>query len=180
MPGWVNNQPVPSNLYSYINQTKNPYSLKVNGKDFSAKVEDGYAVIDRELKKGDKVEYNLPMTIQRVTANEKVAADRGLAALERGPILYCLEDKDNAFDVNNFILPDVSTLNLTFAKEILSGTYTIKGEGIAISPTADKLGFQSERKTFTAIPYSVWDNRGGSKMRVWLPRTVSEFKLSQE
>jgi len=180
IPGWVTNQPVPGNLYSYINGSKASYSLKVNGKDYSAKVEDGYAVIDREWKKNDKVEYNLPMTIQRVAANEKVAADRGLVALERGPILFCLEDKDNAFDVNSFILPDASALNLTFVKDILSGTYTIQGKGIAISPTTDKLDLRSEAKTFTAIPYNVWDNRGGAKMRVWLPRTVGEFKLSEE
>lgn len=120
------------------------------------------------------------MTIHRVAANEKVTADRGLVALERGPILFCLEDKDNAFDVNNFILPDASTLNLTFVKDILSGTYTIQGKGVVISPTADKLDLRSEAKTFTAIPYNVWDNRGGAKMRVWLPRTVGEFKLSEE
>ncbi|MDR3653564.1 MAG: glycoside hydrolase family 127 protein [Paludibacter sp.] len=180
IPGWVNNQPVPSNLYSYLTKTKTSYSIKVNGKDFSPTVEDGYAVIDREWKKGDKVDYNLPMAIQRVAANESVAADRGLVALERGPILYCLEDKDNAFDLNNFILPDSATLNLTFAKDVLNGTYTIKGDGISISPTANKLGFQSETKTFMAIPYNVWDNRGGSKMRVWIPRSVSEFKLSEE
>ena len=180
IPGWVNNQPVPGNLYSYINGSKASYSLKVNGKEYSAKVEDGYAVIDREWKKNDKVEYNLPMTIHRVAANEKVTADRGLVALERGPILFCLEDKDNAFDVNNFILPDASTLNLTFVKDILSGTYTIQGKGVVISPTADKLDLRSEAKTFTAIPYNVWDNRGGAKMRVWLPRTVGEFKLSEE
>jgi len=180
IPGWVNNQPVPGNLYSYITESKTSYSLKVNGKNYSAKVEDGYAVIDREWKKNDKVEYNLPMTIQRVVANPKVTADRGLVALERGPILFCLEDKDNAFDVNNFILPDASILNLTFVKDILNGTYTIQGKGVAISPTVDKLDLRSETKTFTAIPYNVWDNRGGAKMRVWLPRTVSTFKLSEE
>ena len=180
IPGWVNNQPVPGNLYNYITESKTSYSLKVNGKDYSAKVEDGYAVIDREWKKNDKVEYNLPMTIQRVAANPKVTADRGLVALERGPILFCLEDKDNAFDVNSFILPDASILNLTFVKDILNGTYTIQGKGVAISPTVDKLDLRSETKTFTAIPYNVWDNRGGAKMRVWLPRTVSTFKLSEE
>lgn len=180
IPGWVNNKPVPSNLYSYIDDTKKASSIKINGKDFIAKVEDGYAVIDREWKKNDKVEYYLPMTIHRVTANEKVTADKGLVALERGPILFCLEDKDNAFDVNNFILPDAASLNLTLVKDILNGTYTIQGEGIAMISTADKLGIQSVTKTFTAIPYNVWDNRGGSQMRVWLPRTVSQFKLSEE
>lgn len=180
IPGWVNNQPVPSNLYSYLNPSKAAYSIKVNGKEVNATVDNGYAVIDREWKKGDKVEYNLPMNIQRVKAHEKVAADRGLVALERGPVLFCVEDKDNAFSVNSFILPDNAELKLAFKKDIFSGTYTIQGEGISLNPTADKLGFNAEKKTFTAIPYCVWDNRGGAAMRVWLPRTVSEFKLSEE
>jgi len=115
-----------------------------------------------------------------VIANDKVSADRGLVALERGPVLFCLEDKDNAFDVNKVILPDMSDLHLIFTKDILSGTYTIQGKGVAINATADKLDLQTETKTFTAIPYNVWDNRGGSKMRVWLPRTVSMFRLSEE
>ena len=177
IPGWVNNQPVPTNLYSYLNPTKATYSIKVNGKDVTATVDNGYAVIDREWKKGDKVEYILPMNIQRVKAHEKVAADRGLVALERGPVLFCVEDKDNAFNVNSFILPDNAELKLKFNKDIFTGTYTIQGEGIGLNPTADKLGFNVEKKTFTAIPYCVWDNRGGAAMRVWLPRTVSEFKL---
>lgn len=181
IPGWANNSPVPSDLYGYLHQDSTPYSLKVNGKVFNGKVvENGYAVIDREWKKNDKVDFDLPMPIHRVKANEKVAADRGLIALERGPVLYCVEDKDNAFDVNNLILPDTSDLNLVFEKNILNGTFTIQGEGIELVPATNRLGFTSEKKIITAIPYNVWDNRGGSKMRVWLPRTVNEFKLSEE
>ncbi len=162
IPGWVNNQPVPTNLYSYLNPTKATYSIKVNGKDVTATVDNGYAVIDREWKKGDKVEYILPMNIQRVKAHEKVAADRGLVALERGPVLFCVEDKDNAFNVNSFILPDNAELKLKFNKDIFTGTYTIQGEGIGLNPTADKLGFNVEKKTFTAIPYCVVGQSGRS------------------
>lgn len=180
IPGWVNNQPVPSDLYSYLTPSKDSYSIKLNGKPFTAKVEEGYAVIDRDWVKGDKVEYTMPMNIQRVIANEKVAADRGLVALERGPILFCLEDKDNTFKVNSYILPDNAALKFSLNKDIFSGTYVIQGEGVSIHPSADNLTLQNEKKTFTAIPYNVWDNRGGAAMRVWLPRTVSEFKLSVE
>jgi len=152
----------------------------VNGKAYPAFVDDGYAVIDRVWEKGDKVEYLLPMNIKRVTANEKVVADKGLVALERGPILFCLEDKDNAFNVHNFILPDQAKLKLIFNKDIFSGTYTIQGEGISVNPSADRLSLSTEKIIFTAIPYNVWDNRGGASMRVWVPRTVSGFKLSEE
>jgi len=180
IPGWAINQPVPSNLYSYLTPAPSAYTLKVNGMDYKAPVEEGYAVINRDWKKGDIVAYNLPMNIQRVTANDKVAADLGLVAIERGPILFCMEDKDNTFNVNNFILPDNADLKLSFNKDILAGTYTIQGEGISFNPSTDKLSMLNENKTFTAIPYNVWDNRGGAAMRVWLPRTVNGFKLSVE
>ena len=180
IPGWVSNRPVPGNLYSYLNPLKGYYSISVNGKAYPAFVDDGYAVIDRVWEKGDKVEYLLPMNIKRVTANEKVVADKGLVALERGPILFCLEDKDNAFNVHNFILPDQAKLKLIFNKDIFSGTYTIQGEGISVNPSADRLSLSTEKIIFTAIPYNVWDNRGGASMRVWVPRTVSGFKLSEE
>jgi len=180
VPGWANNQSVPGNLYHYLEVDNSAYTLKINGQEYKASIEEGYAVIDREWKKGDRVEYTLPMNIHRVSANERVAADRGLIALERGPILYCIEDKDNAFEVNHFIVPDNATLNLVYKPDMLGGIYAIQGEGITITPSTDKLGFQSTKKGFTAIPYNVWDNRGGAKMRVWLPRSVSEFKLSEE
>ncbi len=180
VPGWATNQPVPSNLYSYVNPEKPAYTLKVNGKTYQTGVVNGYLIIDRDWEKGDKVELNLPMNIQRVAANDKVEADRGLVALERGPVLYCIEDKDNQFNVNDFILPDNANLKFVLNKSIFDGTYTIQGQGISLEPTTDKLGFESKQKTFTAIPYSVWDNRGGAAMRVWLPRNVNEFELSKE
>lgn len=179
IPGWADNRPVPGNLYSYLNASKAAYTIRVNGKDYCASVEEGYAVIDREWEKEDQVEYTLPMTIKRVTANENVVADRGMVAMEHGPILFCLEDKDNAWNVNNFILPDNAALKLQFDMNIFNGTYTIQGEGISLSASSDKLSMVSEKKTFTAIPYYVWDNRGGASMLVWLPRTESGFKLSE-
>jgi DUF1680 family protein len=180
IPGWAKNQPVPSNLYNYVSDTKTAYSLKVNGKVVTAKIEDGYAVLDRDWKKDDKVEFNLPMTVHRVVANDKVAADRGLVALERGPVLFCIEEKDNAFDINSLVLPDASALNFTFSKDILSGTYCIQGNGTIITSTTDKLNSQSETKKITAIPYYLWDNRGADKMRVWLPRTERDLKSQGE
>ncbi|HLP05820.1 MAG TPA: beta-L-arabinofuranosidase domain-containing protein, partial [Paludibacter sp.] len=180
IPGWAQNKPVPSNLYSYMEPVDAGISILVNGKEYAAKTENGYAVIDRDWKKGDKVTYNLPMKIQRVVANDMVEADRGLVAFERGPVLYCIEDKDNHFNVNNFILPDKADLKLAFKKDVFNGTYTVEGEGLLLQPTEGNLGFNSVKQPFVAIPYCVWDNRGGSAMRVWLPRTVSQFKLSAE
>lgn len=180
IPGWANNQPVPSNLYSYLNPPKTNIVITLNDQKIQASIVDGYAVIDREWKKGDHVNLQLPMNIQRVIANEKVKADRNLVALERGPVLYCIEETENKFNVNHLILPDSAKLSFKSLPEILNGTYCIQGQGNNIEPSADNVHLNNQNKTFTAIPYAVWDNRGGTAMRVWLPRTVSNFKLSEE
>ena len=180
IPGWAVNQPVPSDLYSYINAQKSDYKLLVNGKEFSATEEKGYVIIDRIWKKGDKISYQLPMEIKRTISNENVVANRGLVSLERGPLLYCIESTDNDFDVNQYIIPDNANLKLMFDKEKFSGINVIQGEGIAIKSSNDNLSLSSEKKSFTAIPYNVWDNRNAAKMRVWLPRNVNQFKLSEE
>ncbi len=180
IPGWANNQPVPSNLYSYLNPPKTNIVITLNNKKIQASIVDGYAVIDREWRKGDLVNLQLPMNIQRVIANEKVKADRNLVALERGPVLFCIEETENKLNVNQLILPDSAKLSFKSFPEILNGTYCIQGQGNYIEPSADNVHLNNQNKTFTAIPYAVWDNRGGTAMRVWLPRTVSSFKLSEE
>lgn len=180
IPGWAVNQPVPSNLYTYLQPQEKRYTIAINGKEYATTEENGYIVIDRVWKKGDRINYTLPMEVKKVLANEHVVADKGLVALERGPILYCLESKDNSFDVNDFILPDNADIKLVYDQNIFSGTYVLQGSGVTISPSADAVSLDSSKKTFTAIPYNVWNNRGPAFMRVWLPRTVSGFKLSEE
>jgi DUF1680 family protein len=172
IPGWVQNQPVPSNLYDYINPVKESIAVKVNGKPMEIKTENGYAVINRDWKKGDMVEYNMPMNIHRVEANAKVEADKNKVALERGPIVYCLEGADNSDIFHNMILPDNTALTASFDKNKLSGATMITGEGIVFSPPADGLSIQSKKQPFVAIPYYSWCNRGKNTMQVWLPRKI--------
>lgn len=180
IPGWAINRPVPSDLYTYLNSKNDKYKISINGKKILTFEEDGYVVIDRVWKKGDKINFDIPMNINRVIANGKVVADRGQVALERGPILFCLESVDNSFELNRMIIPDVKELRFVHDKSIFSGTYTIQGEGNVIKPTADQLSLENEIVTFKAIPYNVWDNREPAKMRVWLPRTVTQFSLSKD
>ena len=95
IPGWAKNQPVPGDLYSFKAPETKSVLMTVNGKEVQYKLEKGYAVIDREWKQGDIVNYSLPMDIRRVEANKKVSDDLGKVAIERGPIVYCLEGADN-------------------------------------------------------------------------------------
>ena len=92
IPGWVQNKPVPGDLYSYIDNKTPGYKVTVNGEPADGKLTpDGYFTINRKWKKGDKVSLHLDMEPRLVKAKDKVAADRGLVAIERGPLVYCAE-----------------------------------------------------------------------------------------
>lgn len=164
IPGWVQNQPVPGDLYSYISAEASPYLVTVNGEKVLFKEENGYAVISREWKQGDVVSYSLPMNIHRVESSQQVVENTGKVAIERGPIVYCLEGKDNGPELMKLALADTAKLSATFAPEMLSGVLTISGEAIV----AGNKAVRSQK--ITAIPYFVWDNRGINEMKVWLPR----------
>ncbi len=162
--GWVKNQPVPSDLYSYVSPDTTSFLLTVNGEAAAYKQENGYAVITREWKQGDVVNYSLPMNIHRVEANEKVTDDLDKIAIERGPIVYCIEGADNGSELMKLALADTAKLSTTFSPETLSGVVTISGEATV---TGEK---DNRSQKITAIPYFVWNNRGANEMKVWIPR----------
>ena len=164
IPGWAQNQPVPGDLYSYIAPEKDSVSVTVNGEVVLYKSEKGYAVIDREWNAGDVVNYSLPMGIHRVETNKNVADNMGKVAIERGPIVYCLEGADNGQQLSKLALPDSAKLSANFSPETLSGVVTISGEMLLTGePTI-------QTQKVTAIPYFVWNNRGINEMKVWIPR----------
>ena len=100
IPGWVKNQVVPSDLYEYSDNLRPKYSVEVNGVKMEGKLTaDGYFTIDRKWKKGDVVSVHFDMEPRTVRANNNVEADRGMVAIERGPIVYCAEWPDNDFDI---------------------------------------------------------------------------------
>jgi DUF1680 family protein len=162
IPGWSENQVVPSDLYSYISPEKDSISITINGEAVQYKSEKGYAVIDREWKQGDIVDYTLPMNIHRVEANQKVVDDAGKVAIERGPLVYCFEGVDNGIEMMKLTLSDTAKLTTAFSPEMLSGVITISGNATLAEGT--------KTQKVTAIPYFVWNNRGADEMKVWIPR----------
>ncbi|MBW8323333.1 MAG: glycoside hydrolase family 127 protein [Prolixibacteraceae bacterium] len=164
IPGWAGNQVVPSDLYSFITPETDSVLVTINGEKFQYKTEKGYAVIDREWKQGDVVNYNLPMSIRRVEANKNVTDNAGKVALERGPIVYCLEGKDNGPELLKLSLADSSKLTKSFNSGELSGVVSISGE----AQMEDGKKVTSQK--FTAIPYFAWNNRGANEMMVWINR----------
>ncbi|WP_461639374.1 glycoside hydrolase family 127 protein [Labilibaculum euxinus] len=155
IPGWAQNQPVPSNLYSYEGVNSHNVIVKVNNEAVELNTDKGYAVLNRSWKKGDRVEYTLPMDIRKVKANEQVLDDQGKVALERGPIVYCVEGADND-DVDHVSISLETSFTAAFSPKLLNGVEFITATDVS-------------GKNFIAIPYFVWDNRGANKMKVWLP-----------
>ena len=157
IPGWAKNQPVPGDLYAYTKMEKDSASILVNGQKIAVPADKGYAIIDREWKKGDVVNLSLPMGIRQVIANKDVKADSGKVALERGPIVYCLEAIDNE-NFDNIYLAADSEIGAGYNPQLLGGIETISGR------------LSDQKEAFTAIPYFAWNNRGINKMKVWIPR----------
>ena len=171
IPGWAQGHPVPSDLYTYLEEDTPPYTLAVNGKPMEIPLEKGYAPIQRLWQAGDVVELHLPMPIRRVLSLEKVAEDRGKVALERGPIVYCAEGVDNEDEIFNRVLSDEIALTATHQPDLLGGVTVITGETPTLRFAEDKRGI-SETKPFTAIPYYAWAHRGENAMTVWHARTA--------
>ena len=176
IPGWAQGQPVPSDLYAFENKTDEPVTLKVNGETTVIDLKDGYAVLQRTWKAGDVVELNLPMPVRRVTANEKVAADRGRVALTRGPIVYCVEWPDNPDGkVRNVLLKPDAAVAVENEPDLLSGVLALKTKAVAY--TQDKDGKLAGKDVdLFAIPYYAWAHRGRGEMAVWMAQDESAVK----
>ena len=156
IPGWAQGKPVPSDLYSYLNDEKSKVILKVNGKNEALKLNKGYAEITREWNKGDKVELVLPMMINEAIANKMVKADSSKIAFEYGPIVYCAEEIDNK-NLANVVINKNANLKVE--------------EGKILSENITLLKRKDEDQNLLLIPYYLWSNRGVGEMKVWFPKS---------
>ena len=174
IPGWAQNQPVPFELYRFGDglDVQDPVIL-VNGKRVAAKIERGFAVIGRKWKSGDKVRIELDMRARKVVADERVMANRGRIALQRGPIVYCLEGIDQPDErVMNLLVPD-STAIYVASDTLFKGIKTLKMNGYLVNDRDLSKTAALSPIPLKAIPYFQWANRGRSNMLVWIPSDTS-------
>jgi len=154
IPGWARNQPLPGDLYRYLEKSNEKVTLKLNGNPVDYTVENGYASMEREWKKGDEIELNFPMSVRRILCNEKVVANRDKVAIERGPLVYCAEGIDNGGHVLDFVVSDEINFSGEFREDMLGGVTVIK----------------SINNKLVLVPYYAWSNRGTGEMTVWFKR----------
>lgn len=130
------------------------YDLSINGKRINVSEEKGYAVI-KDWKSQDVIALDMDMPVEIVAADPHVKENFGKRAIQRGPLVYCMEEIDNPVYFDQIQLSPSTTFQTAFASDILNGIKTIKTNGRAQSATF--------------IPYYAWDNRKAGKMRVWTP-----------
>jgi uncharacterized protein len=178
IPGWAQGHPIPSDLYTYAGETKEKPALKVNGQAVAYELRKGYAPVTRTWKSGDIVELSLPMPVRRVLANPNIKDDVGRTAIERGPLVYCAEGKDNAGGSTNLVLEDKAVLTAARRPAILGGITVITGTATAYRQRgADII---SEPRPLVLIPYFAWAHRGQGEMAVWLARDKNKARPTPE
>ena len=140
------------------------------------KLDHGYVSLDPFLEASDVIELDLPMPMRHVAANENVVADHGRIALQRGPIVYCVEwpDIPNG-KVRQLLLPDEQPITTRFAPALLNGVQVIEGKGYNVATNEFGRAFKRLQE-FTAIPYYAWANRGPGEMIVWIANTESALR----
>ena len=177
IPGWSQDAPVPTDLYTFTSAAK-PYVIKVNGKEvkpaFSCK--DGYFTLVRDWKAGDKVSLELPMDVRQIKANENAEDDLGKLAIQRGPIVYCLEGVDQKDSiVFNKVIPQGTPFTTTFEKDLLGGVMTLQAKAKEIQRDSTLTDVDVK-----LIPYSTWDNRGANQMEVWIAANADAARITPE
>ncbi len=153
------------------------HSITVNGSATTFVVDKGYAVIRRTWSEGDIVALDLDMPVELVSAHPAVIADQGRVAIQRGPVVYCVEDADHDVAVSCLAIPAGAKLTSRFDAGLLGGVAVIEGDAFAFSdaPWADELYDETAAPTASAtrllaVPYATWDNREPGAMAVWLPK----------
>ncbi|WP_330984601.1 MULTISPECIES: glycoside hydrolase family 127 protein [Enterobacterales] len=151
-------------------------NIQVNGDKAQGERLKGYLHVTRQWQQGDIITLDLPMPVKRVYANAKVRHNAGKVAVQRGPLVYCLEEADNGSELHNLSLPKVSDFHEQPGNGVLTGKIILTAQGLRL-PTApedqplysfDTRQTSTEAQTLTFIPWFSWANRGEGEMRIWV------------
>jgi len=182
IPGWACKKPVEGcTLYAFADKAPE-VTVKVNGQTVPVKLYKGYLVINRKWKSGDQVEIAMPMTVRRIVANDQVHDCEGKTAYQRGPIVYCLEGKDQKDGhVFNKLIQPSGEITAHYEPSLLKGVEVLEGKAKTFETNGD-----TDETTFRAIPYYAWDNRMndtgymGDEMTVWTASSLKAIHTTPE
>ena len=163
VPDWAMGNENPFSLYR--SAVGSPVVLKINGESIVVRPVNGYVTIDRDWKKGDKIEMDLPLAPRLVHANPQVKDLAGLVAIASGPIVYGLEGNLNT-ELDKLKIDINTPLEMSYDSALLGGVNVITGNGLE-----DKNGLNDkpEMTRFHAIPYFALGNtQPGDMFKVWI------------
>ncbi|SBW26510.1 Putative glycosyl hydrolase of unknown function (DUF1680) [Citrobacter europaeus] len=151
-------------------------TVQVNGEAAQGKMVKGYLHLHRQWQEGDIITLNLPMPVRRVYANPLVRHAAGKVAIQRGPLVYCLEEADNGAQLHNLSLPKASAFREIQGVGVLKGKVLLQAEGVRVLTAHEDKPLYSfdnpqtavEKQTLTFIPWFSWANRGEGEMRIWV------------
>ncbi len=171
IPTWAQDrQFVPGDLYSYLDNGKQSWSVSVNGVESSPEaLKKGFVVIRREWSSGDKIQLNLPMSIRVNRSHAAVEDNRDRVALTRGPLVMCAEGIDNDGATQRFFFsktPDTSKAENSTTKTTPHGSFV---QSVIHADAITKDGKTQSNAPLKLTPYYAWNNRGISSMTVWFP-----------
>lgn len=132
------------------------YRVEAGGAGPEALTDQGYLVLDRKWYPGDKVVLELDMPVNKVRARTEVEADRGRVAVQRGPVVYCLEQTDHpGLSYDGYSIPSGAKFRVEHLPELLGGVTVL-------------LSRDEDGRPLRFIPYYAWDNREPGFMQVWV------------
>ncbi|QHW33491.1 glycoside hydrolase family 127 protein [Paenibacillus rhizovicinus] len=153
-------------------------ALRLNGVPMDYETRNGYAIVSRTWSQGDCLEWAPELRAQLTAAHPSIRADAGKAAIERGPLVFCLEETDNGQPLASLSIARDAELQVRFDAELLGGTVVIEADGYAddaaawqedappYRPMAQQPASRAVR--LRAVPYYLWGNRETGEMTVWL------------
>lgn len=150
--------------------------ISINGEKIGItdSISKGYAKISRVWRNGDRIALSLSMQIEIVRSNPNVRENAGKIALQRGPVIFCLEEADNGPNLRDISLPADSKLTARFEEQLLEGVHVISGTAWRSDPESNEdalyrtEGFKKVPAPVKAVPYYAWSNRQPGEMLVWI------------
>jgi DUF1680 family protein len=169
IPDWARTRLDSTALYRFADPAPAAPRIEVNGQAVPLELDRGYVTLTRQWNGQDTVDIHLPMPVQRVLCDERVTENVGKAALQRGPLVYCLEYPDvTGGKVLNLLLEVDAKLTAQHQDPLLGGVTTLAGSAQELRRTQGEEITHSPR-AFRAIPYYAWAHRGQGPMSVWIP-----------
>ncbi|MEL4015308.1 glycoside hydrolase family 127 protein [Dryocola clanedunensis] len=151
--------------------------VMLNGEPCEGEIRKGYLHIKRSWQEGDRIALTLPMPVRRVYGNPLLRHVAGKVAVQRGPLVYCLEEADNGTELHNLVLPDDNEFTLIQGKGIFAHKVLIQAEGLRMMADEaeeqplyyyDKPPVSAAPQKLIFIPWFSWANRGEGEMRIWV------------